>query len=136
VTHPQISGSSEGAGSKDGRGIAANERLSNTADRSLPSDGSKSFGFEISSQESRTGGKAKSQGRPIYLDMQVSHTEVLGGSSVLIESKATTPVDPRVLDKMLPFFTNQYGNPHSRTHAYGWEAEVAVDVARAVSVAQ
>jgi cysteine desulfurase len=46
--------------------------------------------------------------------------------------QATTPVDPRVLDKMLPFFTNQYGNPHSRTHAYGWEAELAVDEARAV----
>jgi cysteine desulfurase len=43
---------------------------------------------------------------------------------------ATTPMDPRVLDKMLPFFTEQYGNPHSRTHAYGWEAESAVDEAR------
>lgn len=39
-------------------------------------------------------------------------------------------MDPRVLDKMLPFFTEQYGNPHSRTHAYGWEAESAVDEAR------
>lgn len=33
---------------------------------------------------------------------------------------------------MLPFMTNQYGNPHSRTHAYGWEAEAAVDKARKV----
>lgn len=76
ATHPQFSGNSEGAGPKEARGIAVNERLSNTAERSLPSDGSKSFGFEISSQESRTGGKAKSQGRPIYLDMQVSYTEL------------------------------------------------------------
>lgn len=52
-------------------------------------------------------------GRPIYLDMQ-----------------ATTPVDPRVLDAMLPFMTNQFGNPHSRTHAYGWETEKAVEAAR------
>lgn len=48
--------------------------------------------------------------------------------------KATTPVDPRVLDAMLPYFTDQYGNPHSRTHAYGWEAEKAVEDARKVSV--
>lgn len=52
-------------------------------------------------------------GRPIYLDMQ-----------------ATTPVDPRVLDAMLPFYTGEYGNPHSRTHAYGWDSEKAVEVAR------
>ncbi|KXN92188.1 Cysteine desulfurase, mitochondrial [Leucoagaricus sp. SymC.cos] len=46
------------------------------------------------------------------------------------ESSATTPVDPRVLDAMLPYLTDQYGNPHSRTHAYGWEAEKAVEDAR------
>lgn len=41
-------------------------------------------------------------------------------------------MDPRVLDYMMPMFTEQYGNPHSRTHAYGWEAEKAVDLAREV----
>jgi len=46
--------------------------------------------------------------------------------------QATTPVDPRALDAMLPFLTDQYGNPHSRTHAYGWEAEKAVEEARKV----
>lgn len=51
--------------------------------------------------------------RPIYLDMQ-----------------STTPTDPRVLDAMLPFFTGLYGNPHSRTHAYGWETDKAVEEAR------
>ncbi len=51
--------------------------------------------------------------RPIYLDMQ-----------------ATTPTDPRVLDTMLPFMTGMYGNPHSRTHAYGWETDKEVERAR------
>ena len=51
--------------------------------------------------------------RPIYLDAQ-----------------ATTPTDPRVLDAMLPFLTGLYGNPHSRTHAYGWETDKAVEQAR------
>ncbi|XP_072918253.1 cysteine desulfurase [Hemitrygon akajei] len=51
--------------------------------------------------------------RPLYLDFQ-----------------ATTPMDPRVLDAMLPYQVNYYGNPHSRTHAYGWESEAAMEKAR------
>lgn len=50
-----------------------------------------------------------------------------------LSTQATTPVDPRVLDAMLPYLTDQYGNPHSRTHAYGWEAEEAVENARKVN---
>eukprot|EP01025_Chloroclados_australasicus_P053633 TRINITY_DN632_c0_g2_i1.p1 TRINITY_DN632_c0_g2~~TRINITY_DN632_c0_g2_i1.p1 ORF type:complete len:463 (-),score=67.30 TRINITY_DN632_c0_g2_i1:184-1572(-) len=53
------------------------------------------------------------RGVPLYLDMQ-----------------ATTPVDPRVIDAMLPYLTDQFGNPHSRTHMYGWESEGAVEIAR------
>lgn len=53
------------------------------------------------------------RGRPLYLDMQ-----------------ATTPLDPRVLDAMIPYMTEQYGNPHSRTHMYGWETEEAIERAR------
>ncbi|XP_044381071.1 cysteine desulfurase, mitochondrial [Triticum aestivum] len=45
--------------------------------------------------------------------------------------QATTPVDPRVLDAMLPFYLSRYGNPHSRTHLYGWESDAAVEEARA-----
>lgn len=44
--------------------------------------------------------------------------------------QATTPVDPRVLDAMLPYFSSGFGNPHSRNHSYGWDAEDAVERAR------
>lgn len=47
-----------------------------------------------------------------------------------LDAQATTMLDPRVLDAMLPYLTHQYGNPHSRTHTYGWESERAMEVAR------
>lgn len=53
------------------------------------------------------------KGRPAYLDFQ-----------------ATTPQDPRVLDAMLPYMMSKFGNPHSKTHSYGWQTEEAVEQAR------
>ena len=49
---------------------------------------------------------------------------------VYLDHHATTPLDPRALDAMLPYFTERFGNPHSAQHAYGWTAEQAVDAAR------
>ncbi|KAF5305212.1 hypothetical protein FQA39_LY09300 [Lamprigera yunnana] len=56
--------------------------------------------------------------------------EVCEGRPLYLDAQATTPLDPRVLDAMLPYLTSLYGNPHSRTHAYGWESEYAVEKAR------
>jgi len=54
----------------------------------------------------------------------------LDGRAAYLDFQATTPMDPRVLDAMLPYLTELYGNPHSKTHAYGWETEKSVEEAR------
>jgi cysteine desulfurase len=61
----------------------------------------------------KTADRANAPRRAVYLDYQ-----------------ATTPMDPRVLEAMMPYFTEKFGNPHSRNHEYGWETEEGVEVAR------
>jgi len=65
------------------------------------------------SAASSISGAENNEVKPLYLDAQ-----------------STTPLDPRVLDSMLPYLTSYYGNPHSRTHQYGWESEAAMEKAR------
>ncbi len=69
----------------------------------------------------------------VGISLEKSDSGLSNKSNVLFfDFQSTTPIDPRVLDAMLPYMTYQYGNPHSKSHEYGWTAEKAVETARKV----
>lgn len=49
---------------------------------------------------------------------------------IYLDYNSTTPTEPRVLEAMMPYFTEKFGNPHSSNHSYGWETEEAIEIAR------
>jgi len=66
------------------------------------------------------------------LDKNIEHSfHTAPHFPIYMDYSATTPIDPRVADKMIPYLREQFGNPASRSHAYGWTAEQAVEEARA-----
>lgn len=70
------------------------------------------------------------EGSTISLKNASRDDSLFGSRPIYLDVQATTPTDPRVLDKMLEFYTGLYGNPHSSTHAYGWETDKEVEKAR------
>lgn len=61
---------------------------------------------------------------------QIPESQKVSHYPLYFDVQATTPMDPRVIDAMLPYMIDNFGNPHSKTHYYGWETEKAVEVAR------
>src|SRR5215217_6988118 len=69
-------------------------------------------------------------GRRAWARPPSGHNTCMAHAPVYLDYHATTPVDPRVLDAMLPFFTEHFGNAASSTHPWGWKAQAAVEAAR------
>jgi cysteine desulfurase len=62
--------------------------------------------------------------------MKLSKNLFATNKVIYLDYQATTPIDYRVLDAMLPYMTQYYGNPHSKTHQFGWDTSKGVEVAR------
>lgn len=61
---------------------------------------------------------------------QFELAQSIPGRSIYLDVQATSSLDPRVLDAMLPYMTERFGNAHSRNHQFGWEAQDAVETSR------
>lgn len=94
--------------------------------RTLTNEGSK-----LMASETPLSSVVPPEGSGISLSSAYRDGTTHGTKPIYLDVQATTQTDPRVLDTMLRFFTGMYGNPHSSTHAYGWEAEKEVEKARA-----
>lgn len=62
--------------------------------------------------------------------LAISSSSFSAQKVLYFDYQATTPVDYRVVDAMMPYFTEYFGNPHSKTHKYGWDSSKAIEYAR------
>lgn len=70
------------------------------------------------------------QASSVAASVAASEDKGIEGRALYLDAQSTTSLDPRVMDAMMPYSVGYYGNPHSRTHSYGWETEEAVEHAR------